>query len=58
MQFKFFMWVIDLYGMTEIARDAFLGNDIAVRNMITERLERFMAGLATADLLGVFLSFG
>jgi len=50
MQFKFFVWVIDLYGMTEIARDAFLGNDIAVRNRVTKLSEWFMTGLATADV--------
>jgi len=57
MQFEFLVWVIDLYGMTEIAGDALLGNDVAVSNVITERPERFMAGLAPADSLGVLLSF-
>jgi len=57
MQFEFLVWVIDLYGMTEIAGDALLGNDVAVRNVITERPEWFMAGLTPVDSLGVFLSF-
>ena len=49
MQFELWTRVIDLHGMTEIARDALLGNDIAVRNRITKLPERFMTGLAMTD---------
>ena len=51
MQLELLTWVIDLNGMTEIARDAFLDNDLTVSNRVTKLAEWFMAGLAMADVL-------